>query len=427
MKEYRFVIWGAGTRKDEILEYLPVEWIAAIIDSNPQRIGDVSKGIEVVDLRTYLNKFNMYPVVITPKGYESSIKKELSDFGIMWAFEYWGQNRENMISLMRQVPREWLEKDLKKHEPVIIYGWNFLTIILCNLCEEIGIPYSVLLPRDLNDAEKHFVSELYKLPLCENVRDGSGIILAQDLNDADASYKSQIVGRYHELTRDTELFYNPKLERFRNIHRGERCFVVACGPSLNFQDLELLDDMKEICISMNRVYKGYKHTKWRPDYYIAVDRRAIADYGTTRGLAKKASFIADMIWDLIDTSDKNVYKWHQYNYWEENTKFSEDFSHGSYWGYTVNYDAVQLAVFMGFDEIYIIGADCCNYSDPKQMHFVKDYLAKPASLFEDKIVHSFASVKRYADEHGIRICNATRGGKLDSIDRIDFDSLFEKR
>ena len=37
---------------------------------------------------------------------------------------------------------------------------------------------------------------------------------------------------------------------------------------------------------------------------------------------------------------------------------------------------------------------------------------------------SFGAVKKYADAHGIRVFNATRGGKLDVFDRVDFDSLF---
>jgi hypothetical protein len=34
------------------------------------------------------------------------------------------------------------------------------------------------------------------------------------------------------------------------------------------------------------------------------------------------------------------------------------------------------------------------------------------------------SAKEYADEHGIKILNATRGGELEVYDRVCFDSLF---
>ena len=48
------------------------------------------------------------------------------------------------------------------------------------------------------------------------------------------------------------------------------------------------------------------------------------------------------------------------------------------------------------------------------------------------IDHSIASMlkgyqmcKNYADTHGIKIYNATRGGMLEIFERVDFDSLFE--
>ena len=42
------------------------------------------------------------------------------------------------------------------------------------------------------------------------------------------------------------------------------------------------------------------------------------------------------------------------------------------------------------------------------------------------MVLAYKSAKKYADSHGIRIYNATRGGKLEVFERIDFDSLFEQ-
>ena len=36
----------------------------------------------------------------------------------------------------------------------------------------------------------------------------------------------------------------------------------------------------------------------------------------------------------------------------------------------------------------------------------------------------FDSGKHYADKHGIKIYNATRGGKLEIFDRVDFDTIF---
>ncbi|MBQ4379398.1 MAG: hypothetical protein II821_09430 [Treponema sp.] len=42
----------------------------------------------------------------------------------------------------------------------------------------------------------------------------------------------------------------------------------------------------------------------------------------------------------------------------------------------------------------------------------------------DFATNAFFAAKRYADEHGVRILNATRGGKIEVFERVDFDSLF---
>jgi len=37
---------------------------------------------------------------------------------------------------------------------------------------------------------------------------------------------------------------------------------------------------------------------------------------------------------------------------------------------------------------------------------------------------AFEKAKEYADGHGIKIYNATRGGKLEVFERVNFDDLF---
>ena len=41
------------------------------------------------------------------------------------------------------------------------------------------------------------------------------------------------------------------------------------------------------------------------------------------------------------------------------------------------------------------------------------------------MISAYKSAKKYADAHGIKIYNATRGGKLEVFERVDFDTLFK--
>ena len=91
---------------------------------------------------------------------------------------------------------------------------------------------------------------------------------------------------------------------------------------------------------------------------------------------------------------------------------------------------------MGFSKIYLIGVDH-KYSIEvtpdghiKRNAGVEDYFdkkqngcfANPPQTYRSTMAYQAA--RKYADDHGIKIYNATRGGELEVFERVDFDSLF---
>ena len=151
----------------------------------------------------------------------------------------------------------------------------------------------------------------------------------------------------------------------------------------------------------------------------------------------KYKFVADIAWTQEYEKHENIFQWHVIRGSEHicnripfpMPKFTDDFSKGSYAGMTVTYDGcLQLAAFMGFSEIYLIGMDCSNYGTAT-VHFSDDYEGDekgsiPGYLQVEKIILAYQSARNYADSHGFKIFNATRGGKLEVFQRVDFDSLF---
>lgn len=114
--------------------------------------------------------------------------------------------------------------------------------------------------------------------------------------------------------------------------------------------------------------------------------------------------------------------------------FSDDIVNGVYWGATVTYDlGLQVAAYMGIKEIYLIGIDHNNVGsviDPGN-HFIPDYFEDDEAGIYKNVVADFGAMdlayekaERYSREHGFRIYNATRGGKLEVFERVNFDSLF---
>jgi hypothetical protein len=93
---------------------------------------------------------------------------------------------------------------------------------------------------------------------------------------------------------------------------------------------------------------------------------------------------------------------------------------------------------MGMKEIYLIGVDHHFHTsmndkgeiivDPTAKdYFSEKYNADKEKLYipnPDKSTLTFIAAKKYADGHDIEIYNATRGGKLEVFERVDFDILF---
>jgi hypothetical protein len=221
------------------------------------------------------------------------------------------------------------------------------------------------------------------------------------------------------------------LKSFKNIHLGKRCFIVATGPSLTMEDLVLIND--EITFGMNSVCKIFDKTSWRPTYY------GIQDCFVYRQLEKdilnyyKQSdnvFIADRIAKQFKTPG-DFHKFPLNCAYHENEMeldhYFADFSDDSYAivydGYSITYSLIQIAVYMGFTEIYLIGVDC-NYKKGEKNHFAESgFIDKNEEKNHDKMTTGYIVAKDYADSHNIKIVNCTRGGMLEVFERKNLEDV----
>ena len=107
-------------------------------------------------------------------------------------------------------------------------------------------------------------------------------------------------------------------------------------------------------------------------------------------------------------------------------KFSEDLSRKSYEGGTVTYSCLQMAAYMGFKNIFLLGMD---RTDPRKgknqmMAHVYEEEQYTSKLYDEGVRLGDEAARRYAEEHNINIFNATRGGYLEIYERVNFDLLF---
>ncbi|MBO4608999.1 MAG: glycosyltransferase [Lachnospiraceae bacterium] len=228
-----------------------------------------------------------------------------------------------------------------------------------------------------------------------------------------------------------------KIGQFRNIHNGDRCFIVCTGPSLNLSDLEILRD--EYTFGVNSIYRAYSHTDWRPTYYTIIDQYIADRYKETDQLdfssyAKEAVFLNSYI--KTQNNKSNIYKLYVdfINHTKNNLKnstiyVSDDLSIRAIDCFTVTNIAISLAIYMGFKNIYLIGAD--NNFEGSKIHFLPNIfdptMQKKGRMEMNTIRanYGYYAMKEYARIKDVNIYNATRGGHLEVFDRVDFDSLFE--
>ncbi len=224
-----------------------------------------------------------------------------------------------------------------------------------------------------------------------------------------------------------------QLLRFNNIHKGESCFIIGTGPSLTSDDINKLKD--KFTIGVNTLYKLYEKTDFRADYYCVIDPSTFGDiqddlekykienlfYASNR--IKKCKLSSAIPFALDCSSFYTMLCPEYYGY----TKFSDDIVKGVYDGASVVYAAIQLAVYMGFDKIYLLGVDC-NYDKSEELHasklgYSKDYKYNWTKQTGSSMINGFSVAQEYALSNDIKIYNATKGGMLEVFPRVDLDEV----
>lgn len=224
-----------------------------------------------------------------------------------------------------------------------------------------------------------------------------------------------------------------KLLDYKNIHKGERCFILANGPSLNKIDFNLLKN--EYTIGMNRIYLLQKVNGFIPDYLACIDEKCqLKQFYDEYNQLNIPCFFN---WNQRKLFDKKS------NQSFVKVKFSTGFSRDivrsqTYNGASVTYTCIQLAYYMGFHEVYLIGKDHeykCHVKAGKtsisdgaeKNHFIDGYYKKgqvwdsPTYEVEEC---AYEIAKSVFEKENKVIKDATVGGKLNVFEKVDFNSLF---
>ena len=235
------------------------------------------------------------------------------------------------------------------------------------------------------------------------------------------------------------------IEKFNSLkgkYDGKRIFIVGNGPSLNMMPLYLLKNEYTMCF--NRFPLMNERNNWLPRFYTVVDDLVIKDmYNEINDRIVPTvdyAFFPDIHPSNVTVKDKyiknrdNVLWFHA-----DRSEFSDKMPQCGINKTVVN-AGIQIAAWMGFKEIYLIGVDM-TFGDQKikksnsrnweaaekdPNHFDPRYFGKGRKYHNPgvaEMLEKFEVCKSFFDQRDVRIYNAGHGGKLEAFPRVDFEKV----
>lgn len=193
---------------------------------------------------------------------------------------------------------------------------------------------------------------------------------------------------------------------FDNKHKGETGLIICNGNSLADVPIGLLARFPSF--GLNGIYKLH----FQPTYYVAVNELVLSQFYISKVVCDqkfvKASYAEGTVALPL------------YSDYRDDSIFSKQPYDWIYEGGTVTYVALQIAYFMGFKTILLVGLDHkFTYSgQPNEEviiqedcnHFIKDYF-EPGMKFNNPDLGaseiSYAEARRVYEADGRRIINLT--------------------
>ena len=427
-KNMNYVIYGAGYRGRRLFNYIKDKSVLAFIDSDvdKQRMGYCGK--PVISLEEYEEKY-MFAYIIATPIYSDEVEKILQKHNI---YQYTSLgNMPSEFAEYGQCKFDNCYKKLKDDygDSFCLYGLNAFSLLMYDFLstnKNVFIyPAGECELRKIEWIKKYYPEvkiKTYKEILKNEV------ILITETENKKLNFSNKTVNLF-EYANDNIEYRNDKLLTLKNIFKGEKCFIVATGPSLRTEDLKILKENNIFCFGVNSIIKI--NEIWMADAYVAIDSNFISNnIENIRNYNCKYKFIGDSCQEYWGKESDNSYKIHATTA-GKTIDFSEEIHQKIYHGHcgrgTVTFSCLQLAVYMGFTEIYLLGVDCNYMMGSKNNYFIREDVEDNKNHREDLMIQSYSFAKKYADDHGISIYNATRGGKLEVFERIDFDCLFERK
>ncbi len=270
--------------------------------------------------------------------------------------------------------------------------------------------------------------------------------------------------RFLDLELQKKIYSNIKL---KNIQKNQECFILGTGPSIKKQDLSKLNG--RLCISVGEFYLHPEIKYINPIFHVQAANHAPYKFDEIYSIFDKYNELLPHSTELVFGHTRYKYSYyaalknyngtllnkiHFINYIGSVQLSKEIYDNSKYWDIsktpfvcrTVVFMAIQLAVYLGCNKIYLLGCDhdyilrCFNnksfsdhhfYNDQKSSYStVSDYLSEfsLANWFEEYHYRwlQYDLMRRYLSSMGVDIINATEGGILDVFPQVILSDVIAK-
>jgi hypothetical protein len=223
-----------------------------------------------------------------------------------------------------------------------------------------------------------------------------------------------------------------QLAAFKDIHRGKRCFIIGNGPSLKKTDLSRLRG--EFTLGQNRIYLAFPELGFCTSYYLSVNDLVVEQCAEEIQQLTMPRFVSWRARKWLRPQENLFFLHTTYS----GEKFARDIRERVWEGGTVTYTSLQVAYYLGFSQVILVGVDH-NYvtqgkpnatvvsqgEDPNHFHpgyFGKGFRWQLPDLIQWEDAYRLA--RRTYEADGRSVVDATIGGKLRVFERVEYDSLF---
>ena len=217
-----------------------------------------------------------------------------------------------------------------------------------------------------------------------------------------------------------------RINMFKNKNLGKKAIILCNGPSLNDVNFGDLQDVK--LFGLNKINLKFNEFSIDPDFIVSTNRQILQQNKEYFSSTDTQLFLSHLAISENIKLRNNVILLHM----SDIPSFSTDIAFSIFEGFSVTYVALQIAFYMGFKQVGLVGCDhwypyagipnqLISLDTKDEGHFHDNYFSKGQSFnFPDLKASElyFDRAKTAYEKNGRTIFNLTPNSRLEVFPSI---------